>query len=67
MSVNFDPKQIDQNRKFRPNFFGSKLAEMKTLLCKWRMAIKTYTIYFYSLIIEKFEFQVKMPPEKEAL
>ena len=55
-------RKLAENLKFWPNLFGSKLAEMKILLCKWHMAIKTYFNFFFSFLIEKFDFPVKMPP-----
>ena len=33
-------KKIDKFSNLRRNFFASKSAEMKILLCKWHMAIK---------------------------
>ena len=44
------PKKIGQkwpfSAKFRPNFFGPNLAEMKILLCKRHMATKIYIFFF---------------------
>ena len=56
-----------ENRKNRRNFFASKSAEMKILLCKWHMAIKSYFIKNFLFIIEKLDFLLKMPPEREVL
>ena len=63
-----EAKKISRNFRFPIFFLGSKLAKMKTLLCKWHIAIKTYLINLFDLrIIEKFDFTVKMPWEKEIL
>ena len=62
-------KNLAEVTDFPPIFgqFWSKLAEMKILLFKWHMAIKTYFINLFLFIIEKFDFPVKVPPEKEVL
>ena len=52
---------VDQRRK---KFFASKSAEMKILLCKWHIGKKIFYKFF---IIEKFDFLVEMPPEREVL
>ena len=40
-------KKFAENRKNWRNFFASKSAEMKILLCKWYMAIKSYLKIFF--------------------
>ena len=56
--LKFDRK-LAENRKFRPIFFGSKLAEMKILLFKWHMAIKTYFINLFHLFLKNLTSQSK--------
>ena len=58
-------QKLVENQNFCQFVFCSKLAEMKFLLCKWHMAIRTYFMIFLS-IIEKLDFPVKICPEKEV-
>ena len=44
---------------FPPNLFGSELAEMKILLCNWHMAIKTYYINSFHLLLKNLTSQSK--------
>ena len=41
------------------HIFGSKFAEMKILLCKWHMAIKTYFIISFKLFFKNLTSQSK--------
>ena len=59
ISANSEPKKLAENRKFWPNVFGSELAEMKILLCNWHMAIKTYIINFFNLLLKNLTSQSK--------
>ena len=47
------------NRKFWPNFFDLELAKMKILLCNWHMAIKTYFMNFFHLLLKNLTSQSK--------
>ena len=57
--ADFEPKDFGRkwakNRKNWPNFFCSKSAEMKILLCKGGMGIKLYETFFFNLCREKIE------------
>ena len=48
-----------ENRKFWANFFGSEFAKMKILLCNWHMAIKTYFMNFFHLLLKNLTSQSK--------
>ena len=66
ISDDFEAKNFHRKLEKLAKFLTSKAAEMKILLCKWHMAIKRYFIIFF-FIIEKFDFLVEMPPEREVL
>ena len=52
-------KSLAENQKFWPNLFGSELAEMKIWFCNWHMAIKTYFISFFHLLLKNSTSQSK--------
>ena len=57
--VDFEPKNFGRffrfSANFRPNFFCSKSAEMKILLCKVDMGNKLYEVKFFELCSKKIE------------
>ena len=57
--VDFEPKKFRRFFRFSvilwANFFGSKLAETKILLCKVDMGNKLYEIFFFELCSKKLE------------
>ena len=54
-----EAKKISRNFRFPIFFLGSKLAKMKTLLCKWHIAIKTYLINLFDLLLKNLTSQSK--------
>ena len=59
ISADFEAKKfawkLTKNRKNRRNFFGSKSAKMKILLCKVDMGNKLYETKFFDLWCKKLE------------